>query len=107
MYVRTSRDRHVTTHVNTHTLGASKWLVACWIYINDCLMPIDSLITHYTPTQPTNQPNNQTHQQRFNPESLEFLGKMLERSGINPHNAYTPPWLVNEPICMVREWEGN
>jgi len=39
--------------------------------------------------------------QRFNPESLEFLGKMLERSGINPHNTYTPPWLVNEPICMV------
>lgn len=37
---------------------------------------------------------------RFNPESLDFLGKMLERSGINPHNTYTPPWLVNAPICM-------
>lgn len=37
--------------------------------------------------------------QRFNPESLEFLGKMLERSGLG-NDTYTPPWLVNEPIVM-------
>jgi 3-ketoacyl-CoA synthase len=37
--------------------------------------------------------------QRFNPESLQFLGKMLERSGLG-NDTYTPPWLVNEPICM-------
>jgi hypothetical protein len=37
--------------------------------------------------------------QRFNPDSLQFLGKMLERSGLG-NDTYTPPWLVNEPICM-------
>uniref|UniRef100_A0A383VBC9 3-ketoacyl-CoA synthase n=1 Tax=Tetradesmus obliquus TaxID=3088 RepID=A0A383VBC9_TETOB len=36
---------------------------------------------------------------RFNPESLDFLGKMLERSGLG-NDTYTPPWLVNEPIVM-------
>eukprot|EP00878_Enallax_costatus_P009912 GHUV01010349.1.p1 GENE.GHUV01010349.1~~GHUV01010349.1.p1 ORF type:complete len:507 (+),score=77.65 GHUV01010349.1:205-1725(+) len=36
---------------------------------------------------------------RFNASSLDFLGKMLERSGLGPET-YAPPWLVNEPICM-------
>ncbi|KAF8055276.1 KCS1 [Scenedesmus sp. PABB004] len=43
---------------------------------------------------PTNKLNT-----RFNPESLDFLGKMLERSGLGD-DTYTPPWLVNEPIVM-------
>eukprot|EP00775_Hariotina_reticulata_P001695 gene1695-2040_t len=37
--------------------------------------------------------------QRFNADSLEFLGKMLERSGLG-NDTCTPPWLTNEPISM-------
>jgi hypothetical protein len=39
--------------------------------------------------------------QRFNPESLDFCCKMLERSGLNPRNTYVPSWLTSEPVIMV------